>query len=48
VEGTAEIFGTELAKNRVYVISPRSKIAIFSWLDVCEVVVSTYDQLEKL
>ena len=29
--GNAEVFGTELAKNKVYSIIPRSKLAIFTW-----------------
>lgn len=39
VSGHAEVFGTEMARNVVYSISPRSKIAIFNWFSTCQVSV---------
>ena len=29
--GTAEVFGTEMARNKVYTLSRRLKVAIFTW-----------------
>lgn len=29
--GTAEVFGTEMARNKSYVLSQRLKVAIFTW-----------------
>jgi polyribonucleotide 5'-hydroxyl-kinase len=29
--GTAEVFGTEMARNKSYSLSPRLKVAIFTW-----------------
>ena len=31
LKGTAEVFGTELARNKDYTLSRRSKVAIFTW-----------------
>lgn len=40
VQGQAEVFGTEMARNIVYSLSPRSKIAIFNWFDVvCKLII---------
>lgn len=41
VHGQAEVFGTEMARSRVYSISPRSKIAIFNWYESCTITVSS-------
>ena len=41
VKGCAEVFGTELAKNRVYSIYSQAKIAIFSWYGDCKITVSS-------
>lgn len=40
MQGQAEVFGTEMARSRVYSISPRSKIAIFCWFEGCKIMVS--------
>ena len=29
--GTAEVFGTEMARNQNYNLSPRMKLAVFTW-----------------
>ena len=29
--GTAEVFGTEMARNKSYTLGPRLKVAIFTW-----------------
>ena len=31
MSGNAEVFGTELARNKVYTINTRLKIAVFTW-----------------
>ena len=31
LRGTAEVFGTEMARNQSYSLSPRLKLAVFTW-----------------
>ena len=40
-DGKAEVFGTEIAKNKKYEFPPGSKTAIFTWHG-CKVTISFY------
>ena len=44
MKGSAEVFGTEMAKGKVYTITTHSKIAVFTYFG-CSVKISSFTDL---